>query len=252
MIDPSVSISQGSRRSNRRLLAMALFVGLALVGGVMPIDESEAREVEWPLQLHYEISYYGEDGNLVANEVHEFRGTDWRNWTDVVLAVGGQEDHRSQPGHIQQLEGDVYRSPWLERVPQKGLDGFLPDSFYTDPFGSAIHVTPEEAEGQPMAPNGVFNGGYGHAVPVQPNVRTQPGSPRAEERIAEDLAIDLGDLASGQRTIAACEAATVDDCGDSGNLVVDIVYHREAEVPLEVQENWPDGTSVLMEILQLK
>jgi hypothetical protein len=240
-------------RMNRWLgLSLAAFfvVGFIIAATGALTGRSEAREVEWPIQVRYTIAYYL-NGQSLAEEVHEFRATDWRNWMDVIVRVDGDENYRSQPRHVQRLTDDVYMSGWLKERPQEADDGFLADSVYAGFPENAIHVTSEPAEGQMMAPNAYFNGAKGRAAASVAHVRSEPGSQRAEELVATRLGLNRRDVASQRRIVAACEAGTLDACGNV-NATFELVFHEQTAVPLEVLERMPDGTSTLMQVIALK
>lgn len=229
------------------LLALVLAVAGSLVGSFRP---PQAGELEWPIQLRYEISS-SRDDDVLASSTYEFRGDGWDDWTDVVVGGKGPDEHRAQIGLVQRAEDDARIAGWITERPDDTSDGFLPDSFYEKFPENAVHVERYALVSPEISPNGLFNGGYARVSESRPSSRSEPGSEESERRVAAALGLDPASVASSRRVVAACEAETLEACGPE-RYTVEFVFHREARVPLEVRELAPDGVTRTMVVIRVK
>lgn len=242
------------------LVRLLAFIVLALLGSACGSDSAVERtqfegsdatlladtSLEWPVELIYEVKTASEGG--VVRELHQFSGRSWEDWEDVLLLREVDGKRTGESGHMQQMRGYTLTDGFaLDPVKTDGLDyayDALIDSF-PEGFGN-VSTTEFNSRG---APGPLFQPGLAASTEsAQFDVmRVAPASDSVE---LDELGL-TGSALTVDSAIAACEAASVQACGDA-------VQQRSAhvdsstEVPLEATIENPDGVVETLRVLDVK
>jgi hypothetical protein len=260
---------ESSRMPRRRqyLTWFAACASVAVLASVANAFGAQAGSSTWPVLMTYEVTFVNPVVGVQPRTTHQFYGTSWTDWTDLVVAVGPQCEvgARPQPGYPLGPEVvDLYAAPdaasacaelgafqqrragwwthgWLPPTTLAAAgDGPVAEAFHVSLPDSSVLVSSSPAH-ERLMPTLLLRDEAWH---LRRSAATYTRGPEALRRTtAEALDVPLGDVA-----VFTWEYPTE----GAEPVVRTVVAHVRTGVPIFAQQTDPDGGVHTLRALELR